>query len=137
MSGAIRLQQPRAFRARRLVAAVTGLWLLAFGVLGARHESRVAHYADGQTGQVHHGWRSDCRNRTGQSHIHSAKAENDHGVCEIATVLHQAARPSASPPVVMPALATAGVELATAHAVGHTVDRVYRLAPKTSPPSAS
>jgi hypothetical protein len=118
---------------KRLLAALAGLWLVASGVLGARHEAQVAHAFD-RYGVAFHaaGLVGDHTSR--DSDIHAAGAR-DHDACGIATTLHQATRPSPAHVRVAPVPAIEFVSRTDARAAA-TARVVYRLAPKTSPPAS-
>lgn len=119
---------------RRLLAVGAAVWLVVFGVLGARHESRVAHVIDAQTGAIMHAGPGVCHDHNPASHVEGVPASGDHDECELLGVLHQSAAP---------ALAWAGISVvaitseerapsAFVRVVGSR--GVYRVAPKTSPP---
>lgn len=134
MSGAIRLQQRGASGARRLVAAITGLWLVAFGVLGVRHESRVAHFVDVGTGQVFHASAIVGEHTGHHSDVHPSGSAPDLDPCAVAATRHQSTTPALAPVqlVLLLQAATPPVDRAPRAAVASQL--VYRLAPKTSPP---
>jgi hypothetical protein len=135
MSGAIRMQQRSASRVRRVLAAIGAVWLVAFGVLAVRHESRVAHYVDAETGVVFHASAMVGGHTSTQSDVHSSDdGAPDHDACGISSAFHQASSPVAHVPLaIVPVTATASV-VRLARAVVFANQLVYRLAPKTSPP---
>ena len=136
MSGAIRLQQHTS-RSRRVLAAVTGLWLVAFGVLGARHESQVAHYVDARTGVVLHASAMASHHRCQQSDIHATRGATTDDVCGVAQTLHQASSPAVAHVQIASAVSFA-LDLVSSPTRSTTAQRhVLRLAPKTSPPLAA
>ena len=65
---------------RRTVAAITAIWLIACGVLGARHEARAAHYFDAH-GQAFHGSKMAGEHTTSQSDVHARDTAPDHDAC--------------------------------------------------------
>ena len=133
MSGAIRLQQHTS-RSRRVLAAVTGLWLVAFGVLGARHESQVAHYVDA-VGL--HASAMASHHRCQQSDIHATRGATTDDVCGVAQTLHQASSPAVAHVQIASAVSFA-LDLVSSPTRSTTAQRhVLRLAPKTSPPLAA
>lgn len=120
--------------ARRLLAVGAAVWLVAFGVLGARHEARVAHVTDALTGAIVHAGPTGCHDHETQSHADGAPAAGDHDACELLGVLHQSAAP---------AVAWAGIRLVAVTPPQHAPcsselmlrsRAVFRIAPKTSPP---
>jgi hypothetical protein len=121
---------------RRLLAACAGLSLLAFAVIGTRHEAQVAHFLD-RGGHAHHAAKLAGRHRTTMPDVHSADRDSDTGACAIATALHQAASPTVARPHVafVPGLTTATSHLSAAGE--RSLALLYRLAPKTSPPPAA
>jgi hypothetical protein len=135
MAGAIAVQLGSARWARRLLAVGAAVWLVVFGALGARHEARVTHVRDAQTGAVVHAGPSACHDHNPVSHVHGTPAAGDHDVCELLSVLHQSAEP---------AVAWAGISvvvLATPDRAPRAFEPVvrsrgvFRVAPKTSPPA--
>jgi hypothetical protein len=136
MSRAIRLQQRRgASRTRRLLAIVIGLWFVACGALGTRHEAEVAHVVDRATGQVRHAEQMIGEHtNTTQSDVHGETENGDHGVCSLSTALHQAVRaPQARLVADSPETTFVCVRGGVLSTLAVTL--VYRLAPKTSPPT--
>jgi hypothetical protein len=123
-------------RPRRVLALVTGLWLVVFGVLGTRHEAQIAHYVD-QSGHAHHAARLAGAHTATQSDMHAVDGDPDAGACAIETTLHQAASPHVAPPAVVYAPRAELVAEPAAHAIVHAGALLYRLAPKTSPPLAA
>ncbi|HEY3745885.1 MAG TPA: hypothetical protein VGL17_06565 [Gemmatimonadaceae bacterium] len=135
MAGATAVQVDSAPWARRLLAVGAAVWLVAFGVLGARHESRVAHVIDAQTGAIVHAGPSACHDGNPVSHVHGAPNSGDHDACELLNVLHQsAARPMSWMGVTVVAYETSAFQCSTS-AVAVRTRGVYRVAPKTSPPA--
>jgi hypothetical protein len=137
MSGANHMQQ-RVSRARRVLAAVTAVWLVAFGVLAARHEAGVAHYVDAATGLVLHASAMHGAHTSTQSDVHSSDTGADHDPCGISSAFHQASRPGTASIklAIVPVVAcSSGARAARSAVVANQL--VYLLAPKTSPPIAA
>jgi hypothetical protein len=128
-------RSPRAARSRRAIAAIAGLWLLVVGTLGFRHEAQVAHVVDPRTGELWHGSALVGTHSGTDSDYHATRdRDRDTDACEIAAALHQAATSLSSWQVALPAPALVSTQLEScAPSVGSEL--VYRLAPKTSPPS--
>ncbi len=123
---------PARLSIRRTVAAITAAWLVAFMVLGAHHEAKIAHVVDGR-GQVHHA-QLDRVHTGSTADFHAAEQDSDTDPCAIATALHQAARHERTRAAALDAPAIAIASIASARpaiAAGHLV---FRIAPKTSPP---
>ena len=137
MAGAIHLQEQRACIARRVLAVVTGLWLVAAGVLGAHHEASVAHVVDARTGAVFHGSAIDGQHTSDQSDIHRSEGTPDHDACALETALHQPASSAVAHPrtAIAPDFRGEAIRPATHAALAARV--TYREAPKTSPPAAA
>jgi hypothetical protein len=106
------------------------------GLLGMRHEANVAHVVDPVTGEIHHASARQLERHTGtQSDYHTA-SPHDCGddVCPTSAALHQA---------IDLATARATVVVTSAHdtlaeissSTTAAIAAVYRLAPKTSPPT--
>lgn len=118
----------------RVIAAITGVWLVLCGVLGARHEAEVRHCVDGNGNSVHAPKMVGAHTGTG-SDLHATDGEPDLDVCAIATSMHQSASAACARPLRFSL---------HEHQLGATTDvmpaatvarHVYRLAPKTSPPA--
>lgn len=121
---------------RRILAAITGLWLLVCVVAGARHEGEVRHCTDRQGNTVHAPKMVGAH--TGEtSDFHATDGDGDHDVCAIVAALHQASSlATARLAIVDRRVDSAHTPLfAPTHAVAEQI--VYRLAPKTSPPLCS
>lgn len=137
MSGALQLQQQRR-RSARAIAALTAVWLVLGGALGARHAAEVAHVVDARTGEVHDADRLVGAHTATQSDVHgTATHDADGDACAIMAALHQAARPDTGAiAVITPRAET--IRAAIWVLADTTPTRaVYRLAPKTSPPRAA
>lgn len=128
----------RAPRARRVLAAVACCSLVLASILGMRHEAQVAHVLDPHTGELHEATAFVGHHNGTQSDYHaSSDGTSDDGPCAISTALHQASR--ASSHVVGAALPRLEIpiESARARVAVRVVASLYRLAPKTSPPSCA
>jgi hypothetical protein len=121
---------------RRATALLAGLWLVAFGVLGTRHEAQVAHVVD-RGGEVHHAPHLAGTHTGPCSDIHRTDADGDVGACAISATLHQAARASLATPLAVAAPPCATVAAVTPRHTSSSIALLYRLAPKTSPPHAA
>jgi hypothetical protein len=127
-------ERHRASRARRVVATIACAWLVLAGLLGARHDSTVAHVIDQRTGEVRHA-PALVGAHTGDRSDYHATSDADAGtdVCAISATLHQAAR-SEHATVVITAPRLECRSPITLAAFATITTPVYRLAPKTSPP---
>jgi hypothetical protein len=139
MSGATRVHVQRGARwASRGCAALTALWLVVCGVLGLRHRSVVDHVRDDQTGEVRHA-ASSIGPHAADAANPDFHARRDSGGSEAACHLgaaHQAGGPLVAwSPVVQLARRPLGDLVAASQRTG-APRRVFRIAPKTSPPAA-
>jgi hypothetical protein len=120
-----------------LLAAVAGIWLLLAGLLGMRHEARVAHVFDRQTGELRHAHAMVGHHEGDHSDYHgTSDPDSDNDTCAIATALHQSVCVGSTPSIV----SAPSVELGSAQLrpiVATITVSVYRLAPKTSPPTVA
>ena len=121
-------------RRHRVIAAITALWLVLCGVLGARHEAEVRHCVDGNGDSVH-APKMVGAHTGADSDIHATDGEPDRDVCAIAAAMHQSASADCARPLLHSAHqqqlgANSVIELAAI-----VTRHVYRLAPKTSPPA--
>lgn len=119
---------------RRALAALAAVWLVAFGVLASRHEGRVAHVVDA-SGAVVHAGPGACHDHNPYSHVDGAPDSGDHDVCDVLTVLHQAAAPSLWRPQIAAPTTTFVEQSHHTTAALIVASDLFRLAPKTSPPS--
>ena len=119
-----------------MLAAVACTWFVLAGFFGARHESTVAHVVDLRTGELCHADAMVGAHTSGHSDYHDrAEHDSDHDACAISAVMHQAARADFAWPTVG---TIARLELCSAMLAEPRLARVaavYRIAPKTSPPS--
>jgi hypothetical protein len=134
VTGAIRWQEPRTVIGARFVAAFTALWLIAGGLLGARHEAEVPHVRD-NAGRVFHGTPATGENGN-ETRIHDrASALHDHRACPLSASLHQPGCTSHAQLASVVAVVATELDAPPARC-GRRTRHVYRLAPKTSPPFA-
>lgn len=124
-------------RAQVLLAAVSGAWLLLFGVLGTRHEAQVAHHVDARSGLAFHAASLVGDHTSHQSDIHSRTVGSDADACGVVTVLHQAASAAFAAPTLVRGRQHMRAIAAVSVRETHASRCVYRLAPKTSPPIAA
>jgi hypothetical protein len=118
----------------RVLATLAGVWLVAFGVLGARHEAQVAHHIDVRSGRAIHATSLVGDHTSRHSDVHARVVGSDADACELLTVLHQAASAAFSAPT-LACRPHDGRTVACAVSYEAVASRrVYRLAPKTSPP---
>jgi len=122
-------------RSRRAAAALSAVFLLLVGVLGARHEAEVAHVRDQRGDFVHAQQLADHHESGAAADMHS-RDEHRHvaGACGLIAILHGSAV-SARAPAVAAAAAVEGDLGAPPSAAVHGGIAGYRLAPKTSPPA--
>ena len=137
MTAASQLRQRRhASSASRLFAACFGLWFLACGFIGARHEAEITHVVDQRTGLVFHASRvSDHHDATKPADIHRHDESDGGHECALSTALHQAASDRVSRPSAVDRGQPSANTLSVPGVVGRVERGVYRLAPKTSPPT--
>jgi len=128
-------QRRRASGARRVLAAIAGVWLVAWAVFAMRHEAQVAHVLDHATGQMVHADRAIGEHTGNQSDYHATSpVDGDHDACGICSALHQAARPEALHAIVVRAPEGTPASWSIRARSEFANAEVYRLAPKTSPP---
>jgi hypothetical protein len=135
VSDASSLQVQRSARAAsRLCAALTALWFVACGVMGLRHQAEVSHVRDAGSGVLRHAPRI-IGTHSGGTDVHGCRdQQDDHGICGLG-------------PLDQPAVSSS-VEIEPAHDVWRAAivasspesatlaaRQVFRLAPKTSPPT--
>ena len=120
----------------RGVAAITALWFVAFGILAMQHEASTVHGRDRADGFVHASLLAG--HHTGHhSDVHGERnAGADTGACALLTTFHQAGSATISAPALIAASATLDPCDTPRPAKVRAAIAVYRLAPKTSPPSA-
>ena len=128
MAAATRLQQ-------RTVALATALALLCVGVLVRWHETEVAH-AHEQSGAVVHAQElAEHHEESTTDHLHGREAHGHTGDCALLAMTHESLA-LASPVLVQTAATSTAPPIAIDAGVLVTTTDAYRLAPKTSPPSA-
>lgn len=130
------MQQQRAPRTSRAVAAFTAVWLVLCGVLALRHDGKTAHGLDALGRVVHAAQLTGHHVAGGQADFHGqADPDADHGACELSVASHAAAIVSPARHDLVVARATALPVYAPA-SPALAIRSVYRQAPKTSPPAA-
>lgn len=126
-------RHPRRLRG---IAALTAAWLVVLGVLAMRHEAHVAHVRDGAGGYVHAIELAGVH-AGGASDVHGERGvHGDAAQCALLTAFHQAAAAATVEP--RPVVAVRQFQPLEPVRLTRAVPpaRVYRLAPKTSPPRA-
>jgi hypothetical protein len=129
----------RAQRTRhRTCALATAVMFVVCGLLGMRHESRVAHVVNVRTGVTKHAVAIGCHEQNPTPDVHSVPGDHDPDVdaCTIDAVLHQAARTSAFVAIAVAAPSPAIVVVPRPRSVSPRARLLLRSAPKTSPPSS-
>ena len=123
----------------RAIAAFTAVWLVVCGILASHHEATVVHVSDGAGGYAHGKLLDDHGRHTGkQSDVHGQRnPDGDADECALLTAFHQAASAQVSAPAVVTTARATHVQNAPRPATVAVVAAVYRLAPKTSPPSVA
>jgi hypothetical protein len=123
---------------RKTLAALIGVWLVACGFLARQHEATVAHAVERATGQLVHAERlSGHHDSNSIPDVHDRGVGHaDHDVCLEAALLRTAALSHGDIPVVA-GVSPSPVIVEQVRASGEDASRrVYRLAPKTSPPAS-
>lgn len=120
---------------KRCVAIATALILLGVGLLAQRHEADVAHAKEHSGRVVHAQGVADHHHTDKAAHLHGREVHEHAGDCSLLAMLHERIVQAAAPVAVTPA---AAIELLAESAHRDVVVAIapYRLAPKTSPPSA-
>jgi len=133
---ATRLQElRRASRARRALAVVVSFSFVLSVVLASHHEATATHVVDPHTGQLRHADAIDGNHTGTQSDYHATgDGHSDNDLCALSAMLHQAARPSVGHAVALVSRAVLQVP-ATPRGVAFTYADIFRIAPKTSPPT--
>jgi hypothetical protein len=121
-------------RRRRVIAALTAVWLVLCGVLGARHEAEVRHCIDRNGNSVHAPKIVGAHSGT-DSDVRATDGEADTDLCAIAATMHQSASAACTRPRLPCPREHHGATTHVAVRGTIAVRRVYRLAPKTSPPT--
>jgi len=121
---------------RKTLAVLIGAWLIVCGFLVRHHEATVGHAVERATGQLVHadqlvGHHED----DAPSDVHDRGPDHgDHDECVAAALLRTATMTSSAEPAIAE-IHVRRLELAhAAVTVERAAPRVYRLAPKTSPP---
>jgi hypothetical protein len=121
----------------RVIAAATALWLVACGVLAARHEANVAHVRDA-AGAYIHGKALAGHHEGHSSDIHGQRhPDADAGECALLNAFHQPASADVASPAVVTIACATPVWRIDPDAVSAIAVAVYRFAPKTSPPATA
>lgn len=134
----MRLQQKFA---RPAVAAITALWLVLCGWLALRHDGLIGHRRDAQGRIVHAAHADHASGAAGLGDHHDPARSDIHGrrdgaepaVCLLAGMAHVVAM--ATQRVLDGTVVPGPGAVADAPPVARSSGRVYRLAPKTSPPA--
>jgi len=118
----------------RGVAAITACLVFACGLLAMRHEASTPHTRDRAGGFVHaHALTGHHTDQT--SDVHGQRnPDADGGECAVLTASHQAASAAIAPPAVAAQVVALRAPAAQRTTTFIAETRVYRLAPKTSPP---
>jgi hypothetical protein len=135
MSDAIEMRLAKGRFGRRFVASMLGVSIVLCAVLGARHEAQVGHWTD-RTGQLRHAVTLATTVTSDRPSARRASSTPDLDPCELAAARHA---PSSAEVARHELTVRVQVELIaiTSSAANAVETRVlYRLAPKTSPPTA-
>lgn len=118
-----------------MVALAAALALLAVGVLVRWHETEVAHSHE-QSGRVIHAQAlADHHEEDATDHLHGRDAHGHVGDCALLAMTHESAA-LAAPAVLATTAASTSSSMSMPASRAVTSIAAYRLAPKTSPPSA-
>jgi len=121
----------------RGVAAFTAVWLLVCGVLAGRHEATVGHVRTSASVYVH-GSVLTGHHESQNSDVHGrGNPGDDTGECAVLAAFHQAASAHVTAPAVVSTARATQVHDIPGAAALVVAARVYRFAPKTSPPVAA
>jgi len=135
MSDAIEMRVANGRYGRRLVASILGVSVLLCVVLGARHEAKVGHWRD-RTGQLRHAVAVSATAVSDRPSVHRGSTAPDLEPCELAAARHAPASASVTAPWLATRIHVALVTITSAATNVVETTAVYRLAPKTSPPTA-
>jgi len=120
---------------QRVVDIATAFTLLCVGLLARRHEAEAAHARE-QSGRIVHAQElADHHVVSANAHLHETAVHEHAGDCSLLALAH-APILDAAPIVLATTAATSTDVVATIASVTHVSIASYRLAPKTSPPSA-
>ena len=120
---------------KRAVAIATALTLLAVGLLARWHEADAAHAREHSGRVVHAQALAEHHEESAAAHLHGREVHAHAGDCTLLAMAHEKIAVTSPHVIATPVEAITPVvagELVTAHATL----AAYRLAPKTSPPSA-
>jgi len=122
---------------RRAVSAVIAACLVVASLLALHHEATVAHVRDRATGELVHARHLAERHHASPiPHIHGrASDDDDDDACPLTGAMHHGAVVDHA--VVTAALGQTQIASVCGDWLGGVVARLYRLAPKTSPPAAA
>jgi hypothetical protein len=116
----------------------TAVWLLVCGVLAGRHEATVAHVRTSAAVYVHASAPTGHHEESQNSDVHDQRDPGaDAGECALLAAFHQAASAHVTAPAVGSTACAMRVQEIAGTAAPAVAARVYRLAPKTSPPVAA
>jgi hypothetical protein len=120
---------------QRAVAIATTLILLCVGFMANRHEAEVAHVRE-QSGRIVHAQQAaEHHEASTNAHLHGIESHKHAGDCSLLALAHERIAIASAPALAIPVESSAAFVPAAAHDI--VVARAtYRIAPKTSPPSA-
>lgn len=119
-------------------AALTALWFVACGVLGLRHQAQVDHVRDARTGAVHHAPRmigAHCADEPTPDVHGRADVDGEDAPCELGSAHHAGGPLAVWRPIAVVSHPSFTEVAAPTRRAGRP-GRVFRIAPKTSPPAA-
>jgi len=120
---------------QRGVALATALILLCVGFLANRHEAEAAHVRERSGRVVHAQALAERHEVSTNAHLHGREVHAHLGECSLHAITHAPVVHTTRFVVVTPVESTATLVASSASVVGGALD-AYRIAPKTSPPSA-
>lgn len=111
------------------------LIVLSVGFLAQRHEAETAHVRELSGRIVHAQELAEHHELSASAHLHGREAHRHSGDCSLLALAHERGTIATAPVAIAAAAATYTLPAAELHDV--VVARAaYRIAPKTSPPSA-
>ena len=119
----------------RVVAIATALAFVAVGFLAQRHEAETAHAREHSGRVVHAQALADHHETSPSAHLHGREVHAHAGDCSLLAMAHERFVSSSHAAIVTAIEAVAAVDVAPTHDALATIV-TYRLAPKTSPPTA-
>jgi hypothetical protein len=120
---------------RRAVAIATTLTLLCVGFLANRHEAEVAHVREHSGRVVHAQELGEHHEVSASAHLHGREVHEHAGDCSLRALAHERITLAVAVVVATPVETTALVA-EVAPRVAYVASAKYRIAPKTSPPTA-